>query len=120
MALLSPDHFLSLPRPDVTLGHPVGVPDTSTLAAHDFDVDTRTGFLPPRPPLFRLPINWEPWEAALDDALERRLQLGDRIGLSAEKVMASASWRTGVSHVSWCNVSSIHSYFLIIIGSSQL
>jgi indoleamine 2,3-dioxygenase len=100
MALLSPDHFLSLPRPDPTVGQPFGVPDTSTLAAHDFDVDTRTGFLPPQPPLSRLPIDWEPWEATLDEALQRRLQLGDRAGISTANIMSSVSWRTGVSQVS--------------------
>lgn len=100
MAFLSPDHFLSLPRPDLTFGQPLGVPDTSTLAAHDFDVDTRTGFLPPQPPLSRLPFLWEPWEAALDDAVSCKLQLGDKYGLTAAEMISSTSWRTRVSHVS--------------------
>jgi indoleamine 2,3-dioxygenase len=60
-------HFLALPRPDVTLGPlPRGLTDTTTLAAHDFDVDNRTGFMPPEPPLARLPSEWETWEAILD------------------------------------------------------
>ncbi|KAH9921846.1 uncharacterized protein B0H18DRAFT_1086002 [Fomitopsis serialis] len=46
------NHFLALPRPDHGLAE-AGTPDTSTLAAHDFDVDTRTGFMPPRPLLKR-------------------------------------------------------------------
>jgi indoleamine 2,3-dioxygenase len=100
MATLSPDHYLSLPRPDLTAVHHIGIPDTSTLAAHDFDVDTRTGFLPPQPPLARLPIDWELWEAALDDALERKLQIGDRAGISSAKIASSASWRDSVSRVS--------------------
>jgi indoleamine 2,3-dioxygenase len=99
MASLPPDHFLSLPRPDLTFGQPFGVPDTSTLAAHDFDVDTRTGFLPPQAPLSRLPVYWEQWEVTLDDALERKLQLGDRAGLTAAEILSAASWRTSVSHV---------------------
>jgi indoleamine 2,3-dioxygenase len=119
MAFLSPDHFLSLPRPDLTFGQPVGVPDTSTLAAHDFDVDTRTGFLPPQPPISRLPADWEPWEAALNDALERKIQLGDRAGLSSAETISSASWRTSVSHVSRCIILNLQR-FLIIINSSQL
>lgn len=66
MVILSPDHFLALPRPDILYGGaPAGAPDTSTLAAHDFDVDTRTGFMPPQPPLTRLPPQWELWELAL-------------------------------------------------------
>jgi indoleamine 2,3-dioxygenase len=102
MAFLSPDHFLSLPRPDVTFGPPPGAPDTSTLAAHDFDVDTRTGFLPPQPPLARLPVDWEPWEAALNDALQRKLQLGDKADISTAEIESSASWRISVSQVSRC------------------
>lgn len=99
MAPLPPNHFLSVGRPDLTVGQPFGMTDTSTLAAHDFDVDTRTGFLPPEPPLTRLPIDWEPWEAILDDALQRKLQLGDRINLSDEDIYSSASWRARVSSV---------------------
>jgi indoleamine 2,3-dioxygenase len=102
MASLAPNHFLSLPRPDLTVGQPLGVTDTSTLAAHDFDVDTRTGFLPPQPPLSRLPMDWEPWEATLEDALERKFQLGDRADISTEQIVLSASWRTSVAHVSRC------------------
>ncbi|KAI5985208.1 hypothetical protein EDC04DRAFT_2913939 [Pisolithus marmoratus] len=45
-------HFLSLPRgPGASLDngpHLDRIVDTTTLAAHDFDVDTRTGFMPPR------------------------------------------------------------------------
>lgn len=99
MAFLSPDHFLSLPRPDLTAGQPTGVVDTSTLAAHDFDVDTRTGFLPPQPPLSRLPVAWEPWETILDNAQERKLQLGDKLNLADDDISSSASWRAHVSQV---------------------
>jgi indoleamine 2,3-dioxygenase len=102
MEFLSPDHFLSLLRPDITFGPPPGAPDASTLAAHDFDVDTRTGFLPPQPPLARLPVDWEPWEAALSDTLERKLQLGDKADISTAEIESSASWWISVSQVSQC------------------
>ncbi|KAI0312726.1 Indoleamine 2,3-dioxygenase-domain-containing protein [Amylostereum chailletii] len=69
-------HLLSLPRPDVFAGPQPGAIDTTTLAAHDFDVDTRTGFMPPDPPIARLPEQWEQWENLLDDAQKSRLQLG--------------------------------------------
>ncbi|KAH8115256.1 Indoleamine 2,3-dioxygenase [Phellopilus nigrolimitatus] len=72
----SPPHFLSLPRPDSFTGPPAGTPDTSTSSAHDFDVDPSTGFMPPQPPLARLPAEWEPWEAALDEA--RRLETASK------------------------------------------
>ncbi|KAM5538885.1 hypothetical protein V8D89_007447 [Ganoderma adspersum] len=93
---LPPNHFLSLQRPDVFVPTLAGTPDTSTLAAHDFDVDTRTGFMPPHPPLTRLPEPWQPWEAALDDAIARRLQLADRSSLSEEDEKSSASWRNSI------------------------
>jgi len=99
MAALSPDHFLSLPRPDVLLGPPAGVVDTTTLAAHDFDVDTRTGFMPPDPPLARLPSQWEPWEQLLDDAQLHRLQLGSKIDITEEEKSRSEWWRAHVSQV---------------------
>ena len=99
MALLPPDHFLSLPRPDVLIGPPAGVVDTTTLAAHDFDVDTRTGFMPPDPPLVRLPFQWEPWEQMLDDAQLHRLQLGSKVGITEEEKARSESWRARVSQV---------------------
>lgn len=101
MLLMHPDHFLALPRPNVAIGHPLpaGVPDTSTLAAHDFDVDTRTGFLPPQVPLTRLPLRWERWEEVLEDAGSRRLQLGDKVGITVAEQESSATWRAGIASV---------------------
>ncbi|KAH9061374.1 Indoleamine 2,3-dioxygenase [Lactarius vividus] len=101
MAHLSPNHFLALPRPGVLVGLPAGVVDTTTLAAHDFDVDTRTGFMPPDPPLARLPTQWEPWEQLLDDAQAHHLQLGNKYNITDEEVIQSESWRVRVrqSHV---------------------
>lgn len=96
---LPPNHFLALPRPD--LGLPaVGTPDTSTLAAHDFDVDTRTGFMPPEPPLVRLPEEWQLWEAALDDALTSRLQVSDKADLTAEDQAQSDRWQARIREAS--------------------
>ncbi|KAF8461761.1 Indoleamine 2,3-dioxygenase [Russula ochroleuca] len=99
MALLPSSHFLALPRPDVLVGPPAGVVDTTTLAAHDFDVDTRTGFMPPDPPLTRLPSRWEPWEQLLDDAQSYRLQLGSKIGITDEEKARSESWRARVAQL---------------------
>ena len=97
---LPPNHFLNLPRPDVFAPTLVGTPDTSTLAAHDFDVDTRTGFMPPEPPLTRLPSAWEPWEAVLEDAIQNKLQLAERPDLSDEERAKSEQWRDRVREVS--------------------
>lgn len=53
------------------------MPDTSTLAAADFDVDVRSGFLPPEPPVSRLQgIEEEIWESALDKARAIPLRIG--------------------------------------------
>ncbi|KAF8529802.1 Indoleamine 2,3-dioxygenase [Gautieria morchelliformis] len=91
---LPPDHFLSLPRPGVSF---LGVvPDTSTLAAHDFDVDIRTGFMPPQPPLSRLPPQYEAWEEVLERATAQRLKLGERDDLTEEDRANSATWRQTV------------------------
>jgi indoleamine 2,3-dioxygenase len=111
MALLPSNHFLALPRPDVLVGPPAGVVDTTTLAAHDFDVDTRTGFMPPNPPLARLPSQWEPWEQLLDDAQSYRLQLGKKINITDEEKSGSESWRARVAQVCrWVFVFAGHDY----------
>jgi len=95
-----PQHFLALPRPDVTLGPlPHGLTDTTTLAAHDFDVDNRTGFMPPEPPLARLPSEWETWEAILDSALTKRLKLYNGFTTTDDDRAESAVWREGVRKV---------------------
>ncbi|KAF8625234.1 hypothetical protein AX17_006900 [Amanita inopinata Kibby_2008] len=99
MTSFGPVHFLSLPRPDVTFGPAPGVPDTTTLAAHDFDVDNRTGFMPPQPPASRLPKTWEAWETVLDDAIADRLKLGDTPGLSISESHKSAMWRHRVRNM---------------------
>ncbi|KAH9016124.1 Indoleamine 2,3-dioxygenase [Lactarius pseudohatsudake] len=110
MALLSPSHFLALPRPGVIAEMPVGVVDTTTLAAHDFDVDTRTGFMPPDPPLVRLPMQWEPWEQLLEDAQVHRLQLGSKHDITEEEMDQSESWRNHVRHMMCSTIgpSKIH------------
>lgn len=99
MAHLGEDHFLSLPRPDSLVGIPEGVPDTSTLAAHDFDVDTRTGFMPPQSPTSRLPHFWDQWEVILEDAVSQGLQLGDNVSPDCDKIK-SEEWRNRVINVS--------------------
>ncbi|KAK0236233.1 Indoleamine 2,3-dioxygenase [Armillaria nabsnona] len=96
---LPADHFLSLPRPDILIGSPGGIVDTTTLAAHDFDVDNRTGFMPPHPPLARLPGQWEPWEAIFQEAQESELQLGDKPGLTDAQSRVSETWRSRVRNL---------------------
>jgi len=67
--------------------------------AHIFDVDQRTGFMAPQPPLRRLPEKWEAWEATLDTAVGAKLQLGDKVGLAGAEAAASKQWRDSVRKV---------------------
>ncbi|KAF8896020.1 hypothetical protein BD779DRAFT_1493475 [Infundibulicybe gibba] len=64
--------------------------------AHVFDVDARTGFMPPHPPPARLPPNWNDWELTLDKAIQDKLQLGDHPEITQEQRTCSASWRASV------------------------
>lgn len=68
--------------------------DTSTLAAADFDVDVRSGFLPPDPPVARLPEVCGRWEEIFDWAKAIPLQVGGQLGSSKEK--EARSWRAAV------------------------
>lgn len=103
---LPSNHFLSLPRPEALVGPPSGVPDTTTLAAHDFDVDPRTGFMPPQPPLSRLPAQWESWESTLDDAIDQRIKLGTPALPECEREK-SESWRIRVRNVRLLRMANI-------------
>jgi indoleamine 2,3-dioxygenase len=64
-----------------------------------FDVDLQTGFMAPSEPLSRLPIQWEPWEATLDAAIDAGLQLGDNPSLTKEEETKSEQWRVSVRMV---------------------
>ena len=118
MEHLGEDHFLSLSRPDILVGVPEGVPDTTTVAAHDFDIDTRKGFMPPRSPTSHLPPFWDQWEAILSDAISQSLQLGDKAYLPDSEKRKSEMWRDRVRNVScititikyWLSIQHCKSY----------
>jgi indoleamine 2,3-dioxygenase len=102
MDAIPPDHFLALSRLDGLLGSSESTYDTSTLAAHDFDVDNRTGFMPPQAPPSRLPADWEAWELILDSAIAESLQLGDKPGITQMEMSRSESWRQRIREVELC------------------
>jgi indoleamine 2,3-dioxygenase len=107
MALvLPPNHFLDLPH-NVQPGPALdGVrPDTSTVAAHDFDVDVNTGFMPNQVPLLRIPkevsMEMQVWEDALEEGLALRMKLGDQLPQYGPKeTRKNEQWREKIRSVS--------------------
>ncbi|THU98461.1 Indoleamine 2,3-dioxygenase [Dendrothele bispora CBS 962.96] len=83
-------------QPDALLSQLAALVDTSTLAAHDFDVDNRTGFMPPQPPVARLPDEWNAWEVVLEEASQGKLKLGTRDDLTDDEKAMSSRWRARV------------------------
>lgn len=106
-SVLPPNHFLAQ-RP-ATPPPPTSViaerywaagakPDTSSLAAADFDVSVHTGFLPPEEPVQRLGLDvgggWEALESCLERAqAEVKPLQGGGVGRIAE------AWRDAVREV---------------------
>lgn len=74
------------------------VPDTSTLAAADYDIDVRSGFLPPETPVSRLEgIEEEIWETALDRARAIPLRIGGGgVDVSCEERRQARQWRRDI------------------------
>jgi len=64
-----------------------------------FDIDQRTGFMASDPPLDRLPQPCEAWEVVLDAAIESKLQVGDKLGLTDDEKAMSERWRDRVRAV---------------------
>jgi hypothetical protein len=66
--------------------------------AEVFDIDQHTGFMAPDLP-DRLPQCWEDWEILLDAGVKSKLQVGDKLFLSAEERATSKRWRETVRAV---------------------
>ncbi|KAG9092164.1 hypothetical protein FRC06_000220 [Ceratobasidium sp. 370] len=97
------NHFLGLPHHHAPEGPELDgiVPDTSTVAAHDFDVDVNTGFMPTHAPLTRIPLEvsteLQAWERALDEGLALRMKLGDQLHLHGpEETEKNERWRASI------------------------
>ena len=102
---LPSNHFLAQrpvardpPAPDRRSWHDAARPDTSSLAAADFDVSVDTGFLPPHEPvqtLRDLGRGWDSMEQCLQDvAREIDLIPGGGVGKLSDR------FRTAVRNVS--------------------
>lgn len=74
------------------------IPDTSTLAAADFDVDVRSGFLPPEAPVQRLAgPHADHWEHALDEAKRIPLmQGGGGVNITPRQRLLARRWRRSI------------------------
>lgn len=84
---------------DSQISHPLTEIEMFTVAKV-FDIDQHTGFMASDPPPDRLPHCWEAWEIVLDAALESKLQVGDKLGLTDEERTISKRWRDRVRAVS--------------------
>ncbi|KAF5391581.1 hypothetical protein D9757_002506 [Collybiopsis confluens] len=68
----------------------------SPMKSDLFEVDSRTGFMPFQPPVSRLDGVWASWETLLVDAQHRKLQPGDKLGISHTDKESSEAWRAQV------------------------
>ena len=97
-----PTHFLSQSRHTRALGpRPGDTYDVSTVAAADYDVDVRSGFMPPREPVARLDGDFEIWEDILDVAVGRVKLSSDLADASEDEKSFVGKWRDRVRQV--CN-----------------
>lgn len=104
---MSHSNFLNQERPYLEHGITQGQTDTTTLAAHDFDVDVRSGFMPPKPPLAMLPESWYLWEHLLHDGIDVQLPLNPNSNSVSQNVCL---WHISVEKVrptfcSYCTCS---------------
>lgn len=90
------------PVPVPAHGEEGDMPDTSTLAAADFDIDVRSGFLPPEAPVSRLEgVEGEWWETALEQAHRIGLkQGGGGPAITQTERRAARRWRRAIREVS--------------------
>ncbi|PWN20645.1 hypothetical protein BCV69DRAFT_282864 [Microstroma glucosiphilum] len=82
---------------------PVGMPDTTTLAGADFDIDVRSGFLPPEAPLDRLPAELPEaqWEHMLQQARIVGLKInGGGVAVDDAERARCRRWRRAMRELS--------------------
>ncbi|KAK0205091.1 Indoleamine 2,3-dioxygenase [Desarmillaria ectypa] len=69
--------------------------DTALIRLEDFDISPDTGFLGSQPHL-RLTDEWKIWEDLLEDAMERKLALGENAARSETALTESVRWRARI------------------------
>ncbi|KAG8713317.1 hypothetical protein FRC08_013409 [Ceratobasidium sp. 394] len=70
--------------------------DISHFASSVFELDAKTAFMPPEPPLARLDGEYELWERLLDAASEHFTCPGDEANVPESQVKFGESWRRTV------------------------
>ncbi|TRM64555.1 Indoleamine 2,3-dioxygenase [Schizophyllum amplum] len=80
----------------------------------DYEVDANTGFMAPDVPLARLPAPWDAWEELLNDAQRRRLQIGDKPGLTEEERADSEAWRADARRLPLLPTDDLKSSLLLL------
>lgn len=100
MSSAPPTHFLSQGRHTRALGpRPGDSFDVSTVAAADYDIDVRSGFMPPAEPVARLDDEYIVWEEVLD-AAEGHIRLAsDLADVGEDEKRYVSSWRERVRQV---------------------
>lgn len=82
---------------------PAGMPDTTTLAGADFDIDVRSGFLPPQAPLDQLPTELPEyqWEHMLQQARVVGLKInGGGVAVDDAERARCRRWRRAMRELS--------------------
>ncbi|KAG8878273.1 hypothetical protein FRB97_002672 [Tulasnella sp. 331] len=123
---MPPTHFLSIARSPFAGPSSSGATlnrgfDTSTVAAADFDVDSKTGFMPPKVPVVRLGGELEVWERIRDAAVGNGEPLTLGVYASNRQQKRSTRWRQDVESMPTLSVKSIqHSEVLLRRAHSVL
>ncbi|KAH9482090.1 Indoleamine 2,3-dioxygenase 1 [Psilocybe cubensis] len=81
-------------------------PTCDASITHSNDDDYHTGFMASSP-LLRLPSPWDEWEAILDAAVQKKLQLGDKPDLTVAEENASKQWRGDVRKMNTLSVAGL-------------
>ncbi|KAF8313592.1 Indoleamine 2,3-dioxygenase [Clavulina sp. PMI_390] len=100
------NHFLSQPRlnrpllgPQPQVAGSSSPYDVSTVAAADFDVDVRSGFMPPTEPVARLSGSFERWEDIMEAAEGRVKLAADLDSSSPQEQDYIRRWRAQVKEM---------------------
>ena len=103
-SILSPLHLLrdaiTAFLPDYSQSSSFSSENDQQFNLEEFEVDYKTGFLPPQHPLSSLPEDFDLWESALASARDC-LSLGeDQSAAAAAKRESSRRWRQALESVS--------------------